>query len=390
MCTKSNIDDSLTEQAIEDYLTDSSLTVSKICKKYSISTKRLYNYIRKNNIEVRKKKTNDTLQKIIEEYTSDTNVSLLSLSEKYNVTYATISRWLKEAGVEVRLMPTNRNDIAISEAIKLYKSGLNADDSARSVGISRNTLKVYLRDLNILRKNDVYQKDITYDASFFDKIDTEEKAYWLGFIFADGSVYKSKLREHGGKLTIELSVKDRDHLEKFKESLKCNINIKSRFRSCHLSNNPEKREMVSISIASSEIIEDLMKYGCIPNKTYDRYIAKFTDDKKLKAAFLRGYIDGDGHIRSKITNYTIAISVHNVEIKNSLKELIYDVCGKYPHEEERIASNYHQYNLYFRRKDDFFNFANKIYEDATIYMNRKYEKYLAKVQKQQAVHNQHP
>ena len=60
-------------------------------------------------------------------------------------------------------------------------------------------------------KNRVSRK-YNFDENFFDKIDTEEKAYWLGFIYADGAIFKRTL-------SIRLSTKDIHHLEKFKKIL---------------------------------------------------------------------------------------------------------------------------------------------------------------------------
>ena len=82
-----------------------------------------------------------------------------------------------------------------------------------------------------LKQEDKY----TYNKDFFEVIDTEEKAYWLGFIFADGYVNQSK-NELGGcinnELGIELSVKDIDHLKKFNKSLNGNVQVNIRNRVC--------------------------------------------------------------------------------------------------------------------------------------------------------------
>ena len=72
------------------------------------------------------------------------------------------------------------------------------------------------------------------DENYFKVIDTEDKAYWLGFLYADGSItrfYKTD-KKTGEKvirsLSLELGLQsgDKHHLEKFLESIKCNVPFK--------------------------------------------------------------------------------------------------------------------------------------------------------------------
>ena len=48
---------------------------------------------------------------------------------------------------------------------------------------------------------------------YFDKINTEEKAYWLGFLYADGSISSKE-----DKIELGLAEKDLHHIEKFKQT----------------------------------------------------------------------------------------------------------------------------------------------------------------------------
>ena len=122
----------------------------------------------------------------------------------------------------------------------------------------------------------------TVDYHFFDVIDTEEKAYWLGFLYADGYV---------GKDGIELGLckQDEFHLEKFKTSLKSNTPIKYR----NVKGFPQTR----IFISSRYLVEKLHNLGCVQNKSL---ILKFPSidivPTYLVRHFIRGYFDGDGSI----------------------------------------------------------------------------------------------
>ena len=72
-----------------------------------------------------------------------------------------------------------------------------------------------------LPKSRLNMSKLALDIDYFKTIDTPEKAYWLGFICADGCIYKD-----GGKLTI--MVKDREICEKFKAAIKSDHKISDR------------------------------------------------------------------------------------------------------------------------------------------------------------------
>lgn len=128
------------------------------------------------------------------------------------------------------------------------------------------------------------QRIYSCDGNVFEVIDTEEKAYWLGFLYADGSVYKSR---NSYIIEVGLSVKDIGHLVKFKKFLNSNHVLKIKdykgYKSC------------SITIRNQKMAQDLMNKGCIPNKSL---LLTFPNDdivpKHLKPHFIRGYFDGDG------------------------------------------------------------------------------------------------
>lgn len=100
---------------------------------------------------------------------------------------------------------------------ELYlNSNLSLTKIAEQLGVSRQTVT------NFVKKEGWYQPAIktravrtyAFDESFFEEINSEDKAYWLGFIAADGGI-----RQDGLRLTIELAVKDKEHLEKFNCSI---------------------------------------------------------------------------------------------------------------------------------------------------------------------------
>jgi hypothetical protein len=122
-----------------------------------------------------------------------------------------------------------------------------------------------------------------YNENYFEKIDTEDKAYFLGFIFADGCVTfdTSKYRY---QITIKIHSKDK-HI----------LNSLIRFIDGEMLIWENDLETCQITLSGKKIVSDLIRLGAKPNKTFDLVYPKI--DENLEKHFLRGYFDGDGCVR---------------------------------------------------------------------------------------------
>lgn len=140
------------------------------------------------------------------------------------------------------------------------------------------------------------KQDISLNRHYFHNIDNEYKAYWLGFIYADGWISKSKT---GSELAIELSSLDLKHLEKFKNCIGSNASIKIRNKHLIIANNKNFSdvETCKIRIYSNQMYNDLYIHGVTNSKTYDSNYPKVAEN--LFRHVLRGYFDGDGCIYTK-------------------------------------------------------------------------------------------
>lgn len=128
---------------------------------------------------------------------------------------------------------------------------------------------------------------IQVDESVFDTV-TEESAYWIGFLMADGCIDDS-----GGSRVVRLELADVDlgHLLKFKEFLKSDSEIRT----------PKNRSGgVRIKVGSNRLAEALSKYGVTPRKTYTAKVIGLEDNRD----FWRGAVDGDGSIWFGKKGYT--------------------------------------------------------------------------------------
>lgn len=116
------------------------------------------------------------------------------------------------------------------------------------------------------------------NPKYFNVIDTEAKAYWLGFLYADGGVTERRL-------SINLKETDREHIERFQQAI----------GSTHKIYPTTKGTCARVDISSTELVRDLRRHGIMPNKTLT-LMPPVGLDKNLEPAFIRGYWDGDGSI----------------------------------------------------------------------------------------------
>jgi hypothetical protein len=123
-----------------------------------------------------------------------------------------------------------------------------------------------------------------YNESYFENIDSEDKAYFLGFIFADGCVTNDS-EKYRYQLTLKLHSKDIEILKKFIESINGEMNVRE----------DKKREICEVFLSGKKLICDLENLGVKQNKTFS--VKYPIIDEKLEKHFLRGYFDGDGCIR---------------------------------------------------------------------------------------------
>lgn len=303
-------------------------------------------------------KNAEKYRQAMEEYLNDNTLSMSHLANKYGFTRGLFSKYLKENGVQVSFKKDTKVHQKQEQAIKMYQEGKSVKQIAEELSISRKSLGLYFKENNVeLRdKSTKIKESYTVNEDFFETIDTENKAYWLGFIYADGSINTSG---QSYRLCIELSIVDFNHLKKFRRDVMSDAPIKQR----------KNRNTVSIQISSKKLVTDLISYGCIENKTYEGFIDKLDMSYDLSMAFLRGYLDGDGCISKNrpVITYTIHSKI--------LVEYIRDLIEKHLLIKPSILMEKTYYRLVIQNKKSYEVFTDAIYGNANVYLDRKYELY---------------
>lgn len=163
------------------------------------------------------------------------------------------------------------------------------------------------------------------DRKFFDKIDTDNKAYILGIMFADGSITKSnqwilELHEQDGSLLYEIAT-----ILGLQNAKLC---TSKRYRTLRL------------NVSSLEHVEQLARYGCIKNKTYD-HREIILPEHKLLPSFWRGFFDGDGSTTcdAKTGMYRVSFAMSHPGLKQALMKLADELGARYTvHHAANMAS----------------------------------------------------
>lgn len=216
-----------------------------------------------------------------------------------------------------------------------------------------------------------------YNQDFFETINNEHKAYWLGFIMADGSVnYNRDNRNY--EMSIKLKKSDDEHLKKFNKSINGNVPVTYIKRlgvfSDYRYNNKKYYECCQIRLYSQKIVSDLISLGIYQNKTQkETHLPNLSDE--LLWQFIRGFLDGDGHISVPKDNNKYGYRIGFTNNCESFLFALKDFFNKYGIV-SHINSDKNTYKLEMRNKKSILKFLKHCYDNPTIYLDRKYTSYI--------------
>jgi hypothetical protein len=245
------------------------------------------------------------------------------------------------------------------EIVLKRQNGLKRKDIIKEYGISdRHYQKVIIENGGLIKQK---VKKYNFNEDYFENIDTEDKAYFLGFIVADGNI-NSKTNN------IKIIQKETDILYKFKECIDFDGNIFTR----------KDGKISNIGLSSKKMKDDLSNLGIVGNKTM---IVRYPEiPKHLEHHFMRGLFDGDG-----------CISIHKKREggRDTTDRGQVNICSGSKHFIEEYVEKLNIYGNITKNKircpkgtyyvidwgsfSDIEKFYYFFYKDATIYLERKKE-----------------
>ena len=231
----------------------------------------------------------------------------------------------------------------------------------KEFGCSYGTIRNLLNKHHIASRGN--KQGYPRNEFYFNKIDTPEKAYWLGFLYADGCT-------HNGSSEVSIQLTDKEHIEKFKQAIGA---INHKIVEIHDTRGENAKTLYMFSIKDKQLHADLCKWGCVPNKTF--LINKIPNiPRDYVSHFLRGYFDGDGslHYLKSTNNFRISFTCGSVEFLEDIqKELGTSLSIR---NEKGTNSNY----LQISGRHQVERILNYLYKDSTesMRLDRKYDLYL--------------
>lgn len=190
---------------------------------------------------------------------------------------------------------------------------------------------------------------------FFETINSEEKAYIVGLLIADGSVIFPSRQNRNPCWSITLKDNDKYLLEQIKDIIGTNKKI------CH------SRNESILSVTSLKMVLDLSQYGIVPRKSFKTYYPSI--NPVYNRHLIRGIFDGDGCISGNICSFYGTTELL-IGIQNILKEEVGIPPGKITIRETNGANSFS-----FSARDNLKSYYHYIYDNATIYLQRKYDKF---------------
>lgn len=170
---------------------------------------------------------------------------------------------------------------------------------AEAVGLGKTTV---IRKLMAIMGEDGYKRTsskLVYDRYFFHQIDTKEKAYWLGFVTADGYV-----NEQRKFLQIHLQWSDKEHLEKLLKAIQAEKRIQVKQELHSITGN----KIATICLNGKEIVEGLVKQGVRQGKS-TRENPPENLPEEFYPDYIRGLWDGDGCINKRKIDISISFKM---------------------------------------------------------------------------------
>ena len=248
-----------------------------------------------------------------------------------------------------------------NELKQYIDKGLSFKDIAIELKVSANTISRYAKKYELKSKiGSQGARTNNLNHNFFKIIDSEEKAYWLGFIAADGCVYKGS-DPNSLRLQINLKGSDKTHLDKFQKSIKSSYKIQEK--------TLKKSDVCLLKVNSTKMCNDLINNNIVERKSIIFEAPELKPE--LINHFIRGYWDGDGWIKEgKGTNRFNIGFVAGQNMIDYLDENLPTHLSVY-----KLKCNDNVLSMESGKHSTIQDMYHYLYKDATIYLDRKKDKF---------------
>ena len=207
-----------------------------------------------------------------------------------------------------RISPADR-----TICINRYVAGESSLELGKAFGLSGNAVRgLVKRAGHTVRSLVDAARTHSLDHRYFAEIDREDSAYWLGFLLADGGVYKNSI-------TLALGQVDSEHILRFRDAIGSNHKPFYRPRIAGKHNG-----IVGLTMRSKEMADDLARYGIVPCKSMIASAPRLPTG--IQRHFWRGVLDGDGSITTTTGRWRVRL-YGSEAVCRTFSEWVLDTCG---------------------------------------------------------------
>lgn len=265
----------------------------------------------------------------------------------------------------------NNKLLNIESLITEYNLGTSLTKLEIKYRISRKVLSRLFRErsVNIRQDNKIH----IYNETYFNEIDTEEKAYWLGFLYADGWVSRDS---HQFSLCLKSSdilhlVKFRDIITPTGKIMQKNVKLGDKIFSAH-----------TFGGCNGPLRNTLVAKGCTPRKSLTlQFPNSQIVPNNLRKHFIRGYFDGDGSVsrNCKIGGLfaIIASFTGTRDFLDSLQNVLIEEIPNYTIVSVRKDSRSKCFFISKGGKNAPMALLKYLYDGCSVCLERKRDKYLS-------------
>ena len=232
-------------------------------------------------VEIRPKKPYEHLVPEWIELYQQQGWSTNNIAEKYKVDTATVGKYLKDAGIELRYKGERQSSFehAFEAWAVAYLNGISLREIAEAYKTYPQTVHMHVKKLVEMRSYEVANRSIRFDKpDYFSKIDSAQKAYWLGVWFGTG--FTATGQGHY-ECVLVVGEKDKDTLERFKKEVGTDIELIEGEGYCRL------------RIHQKQLTLDLERLGLVKRKTENMSVPD--EVMPYINSFMLGYYEGKGY-----------------------------------------------------------------------------------------------
>lgn len=249
------------------------------------------------------------------------------------------------------------NMITEKQIVEMYKRGASAYEILKYTSYKApHSIYKILRKHGVTVRTKAGSKGMSLKEDYFREINSEKKAYFLGFIYADGSI----LKREDSKTCIRLEIKQSDKylLDILKQELNSTNAI-----------SVVRKDCARFSVHSNVLEKDLAKYSIVPDKSHrqDKIVVL---PEPYMHHFIRGVFDGDGWVYKRKYSLTFGLCGTQTamsQIANYLQTTLELPIVQVKQYGDKVPFFTHS------AKTSTLKLFDYLYKDATIYLKRKYD-----------------